>query len=58
MLGPKSEVGTKICQIQPKALLTHCHACSLSLSVKDTTSDSKILSDVIDISREIVTLVK
>lgn len=58
MLGRKSGVGTKICEIQPKALLTHCHAHSLSLSVKDTTSDSKVLSDAMDISREIITLVK
>ena len=58
MLGRKSGVGTKICEIQPKALLTHCHAHSLSLSVKDTTSDSKVLSDVMDISREIIALVK
>ena len=44
ILGRKSGVGKKICEIQPKALLTHCHAHSLSLSVKDTTSDSKVLS--------------
>ena len=57
ILGRKSGVGKKICEIQPKALLTHCHAHSLRLSVKDTTSDSKVLSDAMDISREIITLV-
>ena len=58
MLGRKSGVGKKICEIQPKELLTHCHSHSFSLSVKDTKSDTKVLSDAMDISREIITLVK
>ena len=58
MLGLKSGVAKRICDIQPKAYPTHCHAHSLSLCVKDTTSSSKILSDVMDISRKIAVLVK
>ena len=38
------------------AHVTHCH--SLSLGVKDTTINSKILSEAMNTSREIVKLIK
>ena len=58
MLGKKSGVAKQILDIQPKAFPTHCHCHSLSLSVKETTKESKILSDTMDTSREIAILVK
>ena len=58
MLGLKSGVARKLCDIQPKAHATHCHAHSLSLCVKDTTQRCKALSDAMDIGSEIVALVK
>ena len=58
MLGKKSSVAKQILDIQPKAFATHCHCHSLSLSVKETTKESKILSDTMDTSGEIAILVK
>ena len=58
MLGKKSGVAKKIQEMQPKAFPTHCHCHSLSLSVKDTTKESKILSETMDTSGEIAVLVK
>lgn len=53
MLDLKSGVAKQICDIQPKAHATHCHAHSLSLCVKDTTSNSKVLSDAMYIAIEL-----
>ena len=39
MVGKKSGVATQISKIQPKALPTHCYGHSLSLAVKDLTSN-------------------
>ena len=58
MLGKKSGVAKQIQDIQPKAFVTHCHCHSLSLSVKETTKESKLLSDAIDIGAEIAILIK
>ena len=58
MMGHKSGVAKQIREIQPKALETHCHGHALSLSVKDLTNQSKLLSDVIDTVGEITVLVK
>ena len=58
MLGKKSGVAKQILDIQPKAFATHCHCHSLTLSVKETTKESKILSDTMDTSGEVAILVK
>ena len=58
MIGKKSGVAKRIQDKQPKAHVTHCHCHSLSLGVKDTTKNSKILNDAMDTSREIVKLIK
>jgi len=58
MLGKKSGVAKQIQDIQPKAFPTHCHAHSLSLGVKDTVKACKILSDTMNTSKEIITLIK
>ena len=58
MLGHKSEVTKRIQDLQPEAHVTHCHGHSLSLSVKDTTKNCKLLSNTIDAAKEIVSLIK
>jgi hypothetical protein len=58
MMGHISGVAKLIKVEQPNALVTHCHAHSLSLSVKSTTEQCKILSDVMNTSKEIVNLIK
>lgn len=57
MMGHKTGVAKRIQDLQPKAYPTHCHGHSLSLSVKDTTKNCKLLSDTMD-TKEIVSLVK
>ena len=58
MLGHRSGVAKRIQDLQPKAYPTHCHGHSLSLSVKDTTKNCKLLSDTMDTAKEVVTLIK
>ena len=58
MLGPKTGVAKRIQEVEPKAHPTHCYAHSLSLSVKDMTCNCQLLSQTMDIAKEIVTLIK
>ena len=58
MLGKKSDVATRIKEIEPKAYATHCHCHSLRLRVKGTTKGSKILTDAMEITKEIFQLIK
>ena len=44
--------------IQPKALPTYCFGHSVSLAVKDLTSDCKLLGDTMETVGEITVLVK
>ena len=57
MMGHKTGVAKIIQDLQPKAYPTHCHRHSLSLSVKDTTKNCKLLSDTMDTAKEIVSLI-
>ena len=58
MMGHKTGAAKRIQDLQPKAYPTHCHGHSLSLSVKDTTKNCKLLSDTMDTAKEIVSLIK
>ena len=58
MLGKKSVVTAKILNEVLKALPTHCHAHSLSLSIKSACKNMKILNDVMGTVCEICVLVK
>ena len=58
MLGMKTGVTTRIQELQPKAYPTHCHGHSLSLGVKDAVRSCKVLSDAMDTSKELITLIK
>ena len=58
MLSKKSGVAARILEEAPKALPTHCHAHSLSLSVKDVGKHVKLLLDTMSTVREICILVK
>ena len=57
MMGHKTGVAKRIQDLQPKAYPTHCHRHSLSLSVKDTTNNCKLLSNTMDTAKEIVSLI-
>ena len=59
MMGHKTGVAKRIQDLQPKAYPTHCHGHSLSLSVKDTTKNWKLLSDTtMDTAKESVSFIK
>ena len=58
MLGKKSGVAVQLSAIQPKTLPTHCFGHSVSLAVKDLTSDCKLLGDTMGTVGEITVLVK
>ena len=58
MLGKKSGVAAKILNEVLKDLPTHCHAHSLSLSMKSTCQNVKILNDVMWTVGKICVLVK
>ena len=58
MLGKTSGVAVELQKLQPKANYTHCHAHSLSLSVKDVAKKVKILGDTMGTAREIIVLIK
>ena len=56
MIGHKTGVAKRIQDLQPKAYATHCHGHSLSLSVKDTTKNCKLVSDTMDTAKETISL--
>ena len=58
MLGRKSGVATKLKELQPKALETHCQGHSLNLSVKDVITQCDIMRDTLGTTGEICVLVK
>ena len=58
MLGHRSGVAKQIKDMQPRALETHCHGHTLSLSIKDATKSSRLLNDVMGTVGEITVLVK
>ena len=56
MLGKTSGVAVELQKLQTKANYTHCHAHSLSLSVKDVNKKLKFLGDTMGTAREIIVL--
>ena len=58
MVGAKTGVATRIKEIEPGALLTHCYAHALQLSVGDTIKSEKLLRDTLDVAFELNKLIK
>ena len=58
MAGAKGGVATKIQQIEPKAVFTHCFGHALNLSVNDTIKRSSALKGCLDTCFELVKLIK
>ena len=58
MLGKGSGVAKQIFETQPKGFGTHCHCHSLTLSLKEMTKESKILSNAMETRAEITILIK
>ena len=57
MVGKKSGVVLQILKEQPKALITHCHDHWLSLYIKDTNKQCRILSKTMGTTGEIIVLI-
>ena len=58
MSGRHSGVAKKIQDEEPRALFTHCYGHSLNLAASDTVKKCKVLKTALEMSHEIVKLVK
>ncbi len=58
MAGVQGGVATKIQQMEPRAVFTHCYGHSLNLAVSDTVKKSVIMRDCLDTCYELVKLIK
>ena len=58
MMEKNSGAAQQILKEQPKALPTHCHGHSLSLSIKDASKQCRILNNVMGAIGEITVLIK
>ena len=58
MMGKRIVVAQQILKDQPKALVTHCHGHSLSLTIKDANKLCSILNEVMGSVGEIIVLIK
>ena len=58
MKGHKKGVATQIFQEEGRALYTHCYGHSLNLAIADTVREIKLLQDTLDLTSEILKLLK
>ena len=58
MVGAKTEVATRINEIESHAHLTHCYGHALQLAVGDTTEAIKIMRGTLDAVFELNKLLK
>jgi len=58
MSSTKSGVAKQICDIEPRALFTHCYGHALNLAASDVLKQSKLTKDALDITYEITKLIK
>ena len=58
MSGAKSGVVKRMCDIEPRAVYTHCYGHALNLACGDTIRQCKLMQDALDTTHEICKLVK
>ena len=58
MVGAKTCVATRIKEIEPRALLTHCYGHALQLAVGDTIKSIKLMRDTLAAAFELNKLIK
>ena len=58
MKGSRGGVPTKISELEPRAVYTHCYGHSLNLAVSDILKESKIMKDALDTTYEITKMIK
>ena len=58
MSGIKTGVAKQISDIEQRALFTHCYGHTLNLAVSNVLKQSKLMSNALDLTREISKLIK
>ena len=58
ILGARSGVATKLLELEPRALYTHCYDHTMNLAVQGSLKGSKIMADTLDTIYEITKLIK
>ena len=58
MRGSQSGVATQILKEEPRAVYTHCYGHALNLACSDAVKGCKVMRDALDITYEIVKLIK
>lgn len=58
MSGKISDVTTRLCAVQPRAVFTHCYGHSRHLACGDAVKQCKLMRDALDTTHEITKLIK
>ena len=58
MSGIRSGVAQQIADIESRAIFTHCYGHALNLAVADTAKQSKVMSNALETTYEIIKLIK
>ena len=58
MAGTRAGVATKVQEIEPRAVFTHCYGHALNLGVSDAIKSSPAMKDCLDTCTELVKLIK
>ena len=58
MSGKKNGLSTLVREEEPRALYTHCYGHALNLAAQDALRRNKVMNDALDISIEVIKLVK
>ena len=58
MRGTHSRVATRLAQEEPRAVYMHCYGHALNLACGDTLKRCKVMKDALDITHEIIKLIK
>ena len=58
MRSSKCRVAKRICDLEPRAVYTHCYGHALNLAAGDTLKQSKLMKDALETTREITKLIK
>ena len=58
MRSSKCGVAKRICDLEPRAVYTHCYGHALNLAAGDTLKQSKLMKDALETTWEITKLIK
>ena len=58
MSGAKSGIAKQICDLEPRAVFTHCYGHSLNLAASDSIKNSKLMKNALGTTHEITKLIK